>query len=127
MAFADSSFPVGGALITMAAFFCGLLWIWLLITLYRDLFRRRDVGGWGKAGWVIFMLLLPYIGAVAYLVTQGRAMVERQYGSDRPVHRTAAAADPDREAKIAKAHHLLDNGAVTRREYEVLRRSATYQ
>ncbi len=58
--------------------FIFVLWFWLLITVFGDLFRRRDVSGLGKALWVIFLVVLPYIGVFIYLISQGRGMAERR-------------------------------------------------
>jgi hypothetical protein len=54
-----------------------VVWFWLLITVGSDLFRRHDISGWGKALWVIFLILFPYIGILGYMITQGRGMTER--------------------------------------------------
>ncbi len=62
---------------TMCIFFLWVLWFWLLFTVFADIFRRHDLSGWGKAGWVIFTILLPYLGVFIYLITQGRNMTER--------------------------------------------------
>ena len=57
---------------TMFLFFCWILWFWLLFRVYADLFSRRDIGGWAKTGWVLFTILLPFLGVFMYLITQGR-------------------------------------------------------
>ena len=62
---------------TMLWFFMFFLWIWLLISLFSDIFRSDDLSGWGKAGWVIFMILLPFLGALVYLIARGKSMQER--------------------------------------------------
>ena len=59
--------------------FIFVLWFWLLITVCGDLFRRHDVSGWGKALWVIVLIVIPYLGIFIYLVTQGRGMAQRQH------------------------------------------------
>ena len=108
---------------TMFIFFCWILWFWLLFRVYADLFSRRDIGGWAKTGWVLFTLVLPFLGVFAYLVTQGRSMAER---AERAVERQQAAADAyirsvaadAGSVQSAKARDLLDSGAVTRDEYE---------
>jgi hypothetical protein len=110
---------------TMFIFFCWILWFWLLFRVYADLFSRRDIGGWAKTGWVVFTLVLPFLGVFVYLVTQGRSMAER---AERAVERQQAAADAyirsvaadAGSVQSAKARDLLDSGAVTRDEYERL-------
>ena len=108
---------------TMFIFFCWILWFWLLFRVYADLFSRRDIGGWAKTGWVVFTLVLPFLGVFVYLVTQGRSMAER---AERAVERQQEAVDAyirsvaadAGSAQSAKARDLLDSGAVTRDEYE---------
>jgi hypothetical protein len=108
---------------TMFIFFCWILWFWLLFRVYADLFSRRDIGGWAKTGWVVFTLVLPFLGVFVYLVTQGRSMAER---AERAVERQQAAADAyirsvaadAGSVQSAKARDLLDSGAVTRDEYD---------
>jgi hypothetical protein len=75
---ADENFPLGNALLTMTVFLAWFLWIWLLVWVYMDLFRRDDVGIWGKTAWVVFTLFLPYIGVLCYLIVEGKGMADRQ-------------------------------------------------
>jgi hypothetical protein len=132
MMLADSSYPLGSALLTMTVFFGWVLWIWLLAMVYMDLFRRNDIGGWGKTGWVLFTLVLPFVGVFVYLITEGRAMVDREAERafrredrfDRHVRRVAGSTGRDGGAEIATARQLLDSGAVTQQEYEVMRQKA---
>ena len=108
---------------TMFLFFCWVLWFWLLFRVYADLFSRRDIGGWAKTGWVLFTILLPFLGVFVYLITQGRSMAERtelaverqRAATDAYIRSVAADAD---SVQSAKARDLLDSGAVTRDEYD---------
>ena len=108
---------------TMFLIFCWVLWFWLLFRVYTDLFSRRDIGGWAKTGWVLFTILLPFLGVFVYLISQGRAMAERaelalerqRAATDAYIRSVAAEAD---SVQSAKARDLLDSGAVTRDEYE---------
>ena len=77
MVLADSGYPLANAMWTMFVFFALVIWLWLLFAVFADLFRRKDVSGWGKAGWVVLVLVLPFIGVLIYLITQGDAMGER--------------------------------------------------
>ena len=104
------------------AVFVFVVWFWLLITVYADLFRRSDISGWGKALWVIVVLVFPYFGVFAYLISQGRGMAER---SNQQVLQTRdelrrvvgfSAAD-----EIAKLDQLKKSGAITGDEYGRLR------
>jgi hypothetical protein len=104
------------------AVFVFVLWFWLLITVASDLFRRHDVSGIGKTLWVILLIVLPYIGVFAYLLTQGRGMAER--GNER----ARQARDDLRQAvgfsaadEIEKLERLKQNGAISDQEYARLR------
>ena len=104
------------------AVFVFVLWFWLLITVASDLFRRHDVSGFGKTLWVILLIILPYIGVFAYLLTQGRGMAERNNA------RARQARDDLRQAvgfsvadEIEKLERLKQNGAISDQEYARLR------
>jgi Phospholipase_D-nuclease N-terminal len=73
----DGGFTFGNFVADVFAIFMFILWFWLLITVASDLFRRHDISGFGKVLWVILLILLPYIGIFAYILTQGRGMAER--------------------------------------------------
>ena len=96
--------------------------VWLLVTVFADLFRRQDISGWGKTVWVIFMILAPYIGVFAYLIFQGRGM------ADRTVQQAQQARDELRRVvgfsiadEIEKLDRLKKSGSVTADEYARLR------
>ena len=63
---------------TMLIFFIWVIWIWILVTVLMDLFRRHDISGWGKAAWTLLVVVLPYLGVFLYLITQGKQMAERR-------------------------------------------------
>ena len=73
----DGDFSFASFLVDVIAVFMFILWLWLLITVFGDLFRRNDISGWGKALWVLAVFVAPYIGVFAYLISQGRGMTER--------------------------------------------------
>ena len=107
------------------AVFVFVLWFWLLITVAGDLFRRHDVSGLGKTLWVILLIVLPYIGVFAYLLTQGRSMAERSNA------RARQARDDLRQVigfsvadEIEKLEQLKRNGAISDQEYVRLRARA---
>ncbi len=72
-----SNYPFLDVVWTMALFFLWVIWFWLLFTVFADVFRRNDLSGWGKTGWIIFAIVLPYLGVFVYLITQGSGMNER--------------------------------------------------
>jgi len=118
----QGGFSFANFLTDVLAVFVFVVWFWLLITVYADLFRRSDISGWGKALWVIVVLVFPYFGVFAYLISQGRGMAER---SNQQVQQTRdelrrvvgfSAAD-----EIAKLDQLKKSGAITGDEYGRLR------
>jgi uncharacterized membrane protein len=102
--------------------FMFILWFWLLITVSSDLFRRHDVSGFGKVIWVIVLIVLPYIGIFAYLLTQGRGMAERdaermKHARDQLRHVVGfSTAD-----ELEKLDRLKTAGSISEDEYKRLR------
>jgi putative oligomerization/nucleic acid binding protein/phospholipase D-like protein len=115
---------------TMLIFFFWVIWIWILVTVLIDLFRRHDVSGWAKAAWVLFLILLPYLGVFVYLIAQGKGMAERradeikasQASFDQYVREAAGSSGPSDQ--IAKAKELLDSGAIDQAEFDALKAKA---
>jgi Phospholipase_D-nuclease N-terminal/Short C-terminal domain len=115
---------------TILIFFLWVIWIWILVTVLMDLFRRHDIGGWGKAAWTLFVIVLPFLGVFMYLITQGTQMAERRSADlqasrasfDSYVRDVAAANGPSDQ--IAKGKELLDQGAIDQAEFEALKRKA---
>ncbi|MFL6160796.1 MAG: SHOCT domain-containing protein [Jatrophihabitantaceae bacterium] len=132
MVVADSGYPLAGVMVTTSLFFGLILFLWMLITVYLDLFRRHDLGGWGKLGWVVFTLVLPFIGVFAYLAGQGRSVQRRtraiaerkRRGKDEYIRSVSATSHKHRAAELAKARELLDSGAISQEEYEVMKHRA---
>jgi hypothetical protein len=73
-----SSYPFLSVMWTMLVFFVWILWFWLLFEVFADVFRRHDLSGWGKTGWLIFVIILPFLGVFIYLITQNDGMTERK-------------------------------------------------
>jgi len=123
----SSGYPMLDVLWTMLIVFAWIIWFWLLITIFADLFRRHDVSGWGKAGWTVLLIMLPFIGVLAYLIAEGSAMAARRdiATMDDPRHYVRPAPDTNGAAEqIAKAKALLDSGAISTTDYETLKRKA---
>jgi len=115
---------------TMLVFFAWVIWFWLLITVFADLFRRHDISGWGKAGWTALVIVLPYLGVFAYLISQGKHMAERK-AADMQASRAEfddyvrqAAGNGGPSDQIEQAKRLLDSGAIDAAEFEQLKRKA---
>jgi hypothetical protein len=123
-----ADYPFLDVLWTMIIFFCWVCWIWIVITVFSDLFRRDDVGGWGKAGWVVFVIVLPFLGVLVYLIAQHDGMRERsmkvaraqKQEFDQYVREAAGGS----AGEIAKAKELLDSGAIDQAEFEQIKRKA---
>ena len=73
-----TDYPLLGIFESMLVFFLWAIWIFVVITILIDVFGRRDLSGWGKAGWTVFVVILPWLGALVYLITQGKGMAERK-------------------------------------------------
>jgi hypothetical protein len=115
---------------SMIIFFVWVTWIWMMILILSDVFRRRDLSGWGKAGWTFFLIILPFLGALIYLIAQSDGMAERR-AQDAQGQRAqmddyvrSVAGSGGAAAEIDKAKALLDSGAITQPEYEALKAKA---
>jgi hypothetical protein len=125
-----SSYPFLGVLWDMLIFFAWVIFIWIAITVLIDVFRRRDVSGWGKAGWTVLIVLLPWVGVLIYLIINHTGMAERRYQDaaasqaqfDQYV-RTAAGSG-GAAAEIEKAKKLLEDGTITQAEFDALKAKA---
>jgi uncharacterized membrane protein YcjF (UPF0283 family) len=110
--------------------FAFVIWFWLLITVFSDLFSRHDIGGWGKAGWIVLVIILPYLGVFIYLIANSHGMGERaqaraqaQQAQMDDYVRSVASSDSSTE-QIAKGKELLDSGAITQAEFDQLKAKA---
>ena len=104
------------------AIFMFVLWFWLLITVFSDLFRRHDISGWVKAIWIIALIVFPYIGIFVYLITQGRAMSERSsqqaQQAREELRRVVGFSAAD---EIEKLDRLRKSGSISDQEFTRLR------
>jgi hypothetical protein len=125
-----ADYPFLDVVWTMFIFFAWVIWIWLLITVLVDVFRRHDLSGWGKAGWTVFMIFLPLLGVLIYLISQGKGMAERSakeqqaYQAQAEDYIKSVAVQSDPAAQIARGKELLDSGAITAEEFETLKQRA---
>ncbi len=123
-----ADYPFLNILWTIIIFFAWVAWIWIVITVLIDIFRRRDIGGWAKAGWVVFVIVLPFVGVLIYLIAEHEGMQERglehaktqQAAMDRYVRDTAGGS----ASEIAKAKELLESGAITQAEFDSIKAKA---
>jgi len=127
---AATSYPFLEVFWTMLIFFAFVIWIWILITVLIDIFRRHDTSGFAKVLWIIFIIVLPYLGVFVYLIAEHKGMTERaikqqeaaQSQMDKYVQSVAGKTDPAEQ--IAKAKGLLDSGTITQTEFDQIKQKA---
>lgn len=125
---ATVDYPFLNIVWTMLIIFAWVIWFWLLITIVGDLFRRTDIGGGRKALWLVFLILLPFIGVFWYLIVNGHGIAERNI---KQVKAQQAEVDDyiksvagGSAAEIERAKGLLDSGAITQAEFDALKTKA---
>jgi UPF0716 family protein affecting phage T7 exclusion len=123
LAAASSSYPLLNIFWSIFIFFLWVIWIWILIMVFIDIFRSHDLSGWAKALWVLFVVILPFLGVLVYLIARGGKMHER-------AERQAAQQDQARRAyiqqaagsssadQLAKLADLRDRGVISAEEFE---------
>ncbi len=125
-----ADYPFMDILWSMIIFFCWVVWIWMMIVILTDVFRRRDIGGWAKAAWTVFLILLPFLGALVYLIAQHDGMADRaanRVAGERAQYEPygrSVASNGGAASEIDKAKSLLDDGAITRDEFDTLKAKA---
>ncbi len=125
-----AAYTFGQVMWSMFVFFMWILWFWLLFTVFGDLFRRHDISGWGKAGWCVFVILLPFLGVFVYLIAEGKSMAERnvqqaqQAQAQMDSYVRSVATTGSSAEQIARGKELLDSGAITQAEFDQLKAKA---
>jgi type VI protein secretion system component VasK len=126
-----SSYPFLDVLWTMFVIFLWIIWFSLLFKVFGDIFRRNDLSGWGKTGWLIVTIVLPFLGVFLYLITQSEGMAQRELEHVQAQRaqlddyvRTTAGSGGGATAEIEKAKHLLDTGAINQTEFDALKQKA---
>ena len=128
-----ADYPFLDILWTMIIFFCWVIWIWMVIVILTDVFRRHDTSGWAKAAWVVFLIVLPFLGVLIYLIANHDGMAERnvkqvqaqQAQFDDYVRSVATdKGEGGAASEIAKAKSLLDSGAINQQEFDALKAKA---
>ena len=118
----DGGYTYSNFLMNVLGIFAFVVWFWLLVVIYGDLFRRHDISGWGKAFWVIGLVLFSYLGILAYLITQGRGMAERNaqqaQQAREDLRRVVGFSVAD---EITKLDALKKSGSITEAEFQNLR------
>jgi hypothetical protein len=117
---------------TMIIFFCWVVWIWMMIAILSDVFRRSDLSGGAKAAWTVFLIVLPFIGALIYLAKHHDGMTERnlrnarvqQAAFDDHIKSVATNGHGGAAAEIQEAKGLLDSGTINQVEFDALKAKA---
>jgi hypothetical protein len=125
-----AAYTFGDVMWSMFVFFAWILFFWMLFVVFGDLFSRTDLSGWAKAGWTLFVIILPFLGIFVYLIAQGKSMGERaqhraeaqKAQMDDYVRSVASSSSPTDE--IARGKELFDQGAITQAEYDQLKARA---
>ncbi|HKN94812.1 MAG TPA: SHOCT domain-containing protein [Thermoleophilaceae bacterium] len=126
-----ADYPLLDVVWTMFVFFGFVIWIWMLFSIFADIFRRHDISGWVKAGWSALIIVLPLLGVLIYLIAQGKHMAERRVGDIQQSQaqfdshiRSVAGGGGGPASEIKQAKQLLDSGAITPDEYARLKQAA---
>ena len=124
LASSSYSYPLLGAFWTIFEIFLWVIWFWILITIFIDIFRSHDLSGWGKALWFIFVLIIPLIGVLVYLIVRGGSMHERavqqaqQQDEQFRTYVQETAGSQNTADQLAKLADLRDRGVITAEEFD---------
>ena len=123
-----ADYPFLDVLWTMLVFFAWVIWFWILITIFADLFRRHDTSGWKKAAWIIFLILTPFLGVLIYLIANNEGMNERNLSRARAQQSQfddyVKTVSGGSASEIEKAKQLLDSGAISQAEFDQIKAKA---
>jgi hypothetical protein len=126
-----ADYPFLDVLWTMLIIFAWIIWFWLLITVFTDLFRRKDTSGFAKVLWIIFVIVLPFLGVFIYLIVNHDGMTERSMRQAQAAQaqmddyvRNVAGSGGGAAAEIERAKGLLDSGAITQSEFDAIKAKA---
>jgi len=125
-----AAYTFGDVMWSMFVFFAWILFFWMLFVVFGDLFSRHDISGWAKAGWTLFVIILPFLGIFIYLIAEGKGMGERSLAraqaqqSQMDDYVRSVASSGSSMDDLAKGKELLDSGAITQAEYDQLKARA---
>src|SRR5262245_4580119 len=119
-----ADYDLGDALLTVLAIFFMVIWIWILITVFIDLFRDDELSGWAKAAWVFFLIFVPFLAVFIYLIARGNGMRQRalkqqqEFQAQTDAYIRQAAGSTSAADEIAKLDQLRQSGAISDDEYQ---------
>jgi hypothetical protein len=127
---AATSYPLLEVFWTMLIFFGFVVWLWILFAVIGDVFRRTDIGGWGKVAWITVVILLPYFGVFVYLIAEHQGMTERAVARQESAQTEfadyvkSAAPQENPAEQIAKAKTMLDAGTIDQADFNRIKEKA---
>ena len=125
-----ADYPFLDILWTIIIFFAWVVYIWMIVIILTDLFSRRDISGWGKAAWTVFMIVLPFVGVLSYLIVQHDGMAQRSAERAKTAQKQmddyvkSVSGSDGAASEIEKAKKLLDSGTITQAEFDSLKTKA---
>jgi Phospholipase_D-nuclease N-terminal/Short C-terminal domain len=125
-----ADYPFLNILWSMIIFFAWVAWLFILFRVIADIFRRHDTSGWGKAAWLVFVIVLPFLGVFIYLIANGDEMGKRDLDQARAAQASmddyvkSVAGSGGAAAEIDKGKELLDSGAITQAEFDAIKAKA---
>jgi hypothetical protein len=125
-----ADYPFLDILWTMVIFFVWVVWIWMMVSILGDVFRRTDIGGWAKAAWCVFMIVLPFLGVLVYLIAQHDGMARRDLERAQAARQqfdeyiAGVAAGNGAASEIEKAAALRDQGTISATEFDAIKTRA---
>ena len=128
--FIAADYPFLDVLWTMLIFFAWIIWFWLLITVFADVFRRHDTSGFAKVLWIIFVIVLPFLGVFIYLIVNHDGMTQRSMKEAQTQRAQmddyvrSVAGSGGAAAEIERAKALLDSGAISQSEFDAIKAKA---
>jgi hypothetical protein len=125
-----ADYPFFDVFWTIVVFFVWVAWLMVLFRIIGDIFRRHDISGWGKTAWLIFVIVLPFLGVLVYLIANGSEMAKRDMEHAQAARAEfddyvkSAAGSGGAAAEIDKGKQLLDSGAITQAEFDAIKAKA---
>ena len=125
-----TDYPLLEAFETILIFFGFVIWLWLLFTVFADIFRRSDASAWVKVLWIVLIILLPFLGVFIYLIAEHKGMSERAIKQEEAARSQmdqyvkSVAGDRGPAEQIANAKRLLDSGTITQAEFDEMKQKA---
>ena len=124
-----ADYPLLEVFWTMLIFFAFVIWLWILFSVLADIFRRHDASGWIKVLWIVFVVVLPFLGVFVYLIAEHAGMTERTIEREQAAQKQSdeyvkSVAQTGPAEQISQAQQLLDSGSITQAEFDQIKQKA---